>query len=120
MLIRALGIVLTCLCITAPLRAQTDAGMQSVPGMQTVIDRLDRLEKQNRELLTEIQELRKQLAPPQSARSQSAPPQPVAETAAPPPAERLDVQESRTEELAQTKVGTFQRMPVTLTGMLLL
>jgi hypothetical protein len=111
MLMRTLGIVLTCLCITAPLRAQTDAGMQ------TVIDRLDKLEKQNRELLTEIQELRKQLTPAQAAPTEAATSLP--ETSTPPPAERLDVQESRTEELAQTKVGTFQRMPVTLTGMVL-
>src|SRR5580704_16117698 len=85
--------------------------------MQNVIDRLDRLEKQNQELLTEIQELRRQLAPAQPAASQPAAPQP--EDSPPPPAERLDVQENRTAELAQTKVGTFQRMPVTLTGMVL-
>ncbi len=106
MLIRTLGIVLACLYMGAPAHAQTDTGMQSV------IDRLDRLEKQNQELLTEIQELRKQLTPVQTAAS-------PAETITPPTAERLDVQESRTEELAQTKVGTFQRMPVTLTGMVL-
>lgn len=103
MLIRALGIVLTCLYVAGPVRAQTDAGLQNV------IDRLDKLEKQNRELLTEIQELRRQLTPAQ----------PTTEPAPPPAAERLDVQESRTEELAQTKVGTSQRMPVTLTGMVL-
>ncbi len=85
--------------------------------MQSVIDRLDRLEKQNQELLTEIQELRRQLAPAQPGPSQAAAPQ--SEDNPPPPAERLDVQESRTQELAQTKVGTFQRMPVTLTGMVL-
>jgi len=113
MLIRTLGIVLVCLSASTALHAQTDAGMQNV------IDRLDRLEKQNQELLTEIQELRRQLAPAQAAA------QPVAAAAAqlqsppPTPAERLDVQESRTDELAQTKVGTSQRMPVTLTGMVL-
>jgi hypothetical protein len=52
--------------------------------------------------MTEIRELRQQLAQPSA-----------------PVAERLDVQEARTEELAQSKVETSQRMPVSLTGMLL-
>jgi hypothetical protein len=129
MLIRTLGIVLMCFCMIAPARAQ------SASDMQRVIDRLDRLErqnqeivKQNQELLTEIQELRRQLNPPQEAASSpgaAAASPPAAATAAPPEnsapttAERLDVQEHRTEELAQSKVGTFQRMPVWLTGMVL-
>jgi hypothetical protein len=102
--------------------------------MQRVLDRLDRLEKQNQELVLEIQALRSELgstqsAPTQAAASSSAPTQsastPAAETAStsegspPTPAERLDVQESRTDELAQSKVGTSQRMPVWLTGMVL-
>ncbi|MEP6714686.1 MAG: hypothetical protein ABJC09_03875 [Terriglobia bacterium] len=44
-------------------------------------------------------------------------------SAASPPAapltERMDVQEARTAELAQSKMDTSQRMPITLTGMLL-
>jgi hypothetical protein len=113
MLIRIRGIVLTCLCASASAWAQSGADMQRV------MDRLDRLEKQNQELLSEIQELRKELSP-----AQTGSPQVVAETAlapATPPtdAERLDVLDSRTAELAQTKVGASQRMPVSLTGMLL-
>jgi hypothetical protein len=41
------------------------------------------------------------------------------ENTPPTPSERLDVQESRTDELAQSKVGTFNRLPVWLTGMVL-
>lgn len=78
---------------------------QSAPDMQKILDRLDQLEKQNRELLTEIQELRTELKP-------AAPP-------APDVTERLDVQEARTAELAQTKVDASQKFPVSLTGMLL-
>jgi len=95
------------------LRAQSNTDS----ALQAVIERLDRLEKQNRELLTEVQELRRQLGGP--AQSASADASPPAGSSPPPPAERLDVQESRTEELAQTKVGTSQRMPVSLTGMVL-
>jgi hypothetical protein len=109
---------------------------QSATDLQRVIDRLDRLEaqndrleKQNQGLLTEIQELRRQMSPGQTALSPSAPTQSSPGQAAemvstpdggpPTPAERLDVQETRTEELSQTKVGTSQRMPVWLTGMVL-
>jgi len=80
---------------------------QSAPDMQKILDRLDRLEKQNRQLLTEIQELRSELKPPAAA------------PAAPDTAERLDVQEARTAELAQSKIEASQKFPVSLTGMLL-
>jgi hypothetical protein len=80
---------------------------QAAPDLQKVLDRLDQLEKQNQELLTEIHELRKEL-------TTSAPAPPLVT-----PSERLDVQEARTAELAQSKVETSQRMPVSLTGMLL-
>lgn len=118
MLIRTLGIIAVSLYVSAPGRAQTGNDIQHV------IDRLDRLEKQNQELLTEIQELRRQLNPARQAAAPTsataaATPSPPPENAAPTPSERLDVQESRTDELAQSKVGTFQRMPVWLTGMVL-
>src|SRR5580704_11217632 len=113
MLIRTLGTVLVCLCAALPVAGQPSADIQRV------MDRLDRLEKQNQELLTEIQELRQQLKPGQNA----APPAEAAvsstASAQPTLAERLDVQESRIEELAQTKVGTTQRFPVWLTGTVL-
>ena len=83
------------------------ASGQSSPDLQKILDRLDQLEKQNRELLTEIQELRREVKP-------SSAPVPTADVT-----ERLDVQEARTAELAQAKVESSQKFPVSLTGMLL-
>jgi len=96
------GSVLVRLCVVV---AACSPGLaaQTTPDIQKVLERLDRLEKQNQELMAEIQELRKDLAPATAA----------------PAAERLDVQEARTAELAQSKVETSQKMPVTLTGMVL-
>ncbi len=108
------------LCLTA----DTLMPAQAVPAagdLQRVMERLDRLEKQNQELQSEVQELRRQLAGQQagSSSAEAATPGEPNSPAAPTPAERLDVQESRTAELAQSKMGTSQRMPVELTGMLL-
>ena len=94
------------LLIPASFLVQNAPG-QSAPDMQKILDRLDQLEKQNRELLTEIQELRSELKPA---------PTPAPQTTT---TERLDVQEARTAELAQSKVETSQKFPVSLTGMLL-
>lgn len=114
MLMRISGIVLVCACVPMLVRAQ------AAPDMQRVMERLDRLEQQNAELLSEIRELRQEIAtghPPAAP----SPPQSGAETppSAPTTEERLDVLESRTQDLAQTRVQTSQRMPVSLTGMML-
>jgi hypothetical protein len=85
---------------------------QSPPDIQAVLERLDKLEAENSRLQDEIQELRTELT---AASKATAP----AQTPGPPPDERLDVQENRTAELDQSKVGTSQRFPVSLTGMLL-
>ncbi len=79
--------------------------------LKAILERLERLEQQNRTLTEEVQALRRQL----SAGAVTTPtaPAPV------PLEERLSVQETRVEELAQTKVETSQRLPVSLTGMLL-
>ncbi|HVW83626.1 MAG TPA: hypothetical protein VHB50_03060, partial [Bryobacteraceae bacterium] len=77
---------------------------QTNDNMQRILDRLDRLEKENQQLLQEIQDLRREIRNEQ-------PPATVTE--------RLQVQEARTAELAQTKVETSQKMPVSLTGMVL-
>ena len=78
---------------------------QTATELGAVLERLDRLEKQNRELQAEIESLRRELG---------AQAQPAA-----PATERLDVQEARTAELAQSKIESSQRQPVSLTGMLL-
>jgi hypothetical protein len=80
---------------------------QNGPDIQALIDRLDKLEDENHHLEDEIRDLRSQLNATKSS-PESAPPN-----------ERLDVEENRTAELDQSKVGASQRFPVTLTGMLL-
>src|SRR5262249_50872794 len=88
---------------------------QAQPDLRQVMDRLDRLENQNRELLDEIRSLRQQLA--------TSPP--AAAVAAPEPAapalteERAEVQDRRIADLDQSKVGTEHRLPVRLTGTVL-
>ncbi|MFL6415426.1 MAG: hypothetical protein ACJ74Y_07130 [Bryobacteraceae bacterium] len=105
----------------APSQAQTD--QQSA----AILDRLDRLEKQNRELQDEIHSLRELLAQklengkniqPVDAQAQGKldeKPNIQSDTAN----EHEQVNEHRIEELAQTKVEASQRFPIHLTGTLL-
>jgi uncharacterized protein (UPF0335 family) len=69
-----------------------------------ILQRLDRLEAENKRLSDEIAELRKELA----SSAQAAPLE-----------ERVAVQETRTTELDQKKVQASQKMPIEITGMLL-
>ncbi len=81
---------------------------QSSPDQNQILQRLERLEQQNRMLMDEVRELKQQIAatrPPQ---------QPV-----PSLEERIDVQEKRTEEQSQTKVESSQKFPLSITGMAL-
>lgn len=87
----------------APLEAQ------SAGDLQTILERVERLEAQNRALAAELEAVREELAAVRSAR----------EEAAPTVEERLAVQESRIAEQAQTKVEAASRFPVRLTGMAL-
>jgi len=107
-----------------PARSQTaDQGA-------AILQRLDRLEKQNRELQDEIRSLRDILTKTQGAATKTEDPKPQpagqgrAEDDAPDAqsdtmAERQQVSEHRIEELAQTKVEASQRFPIHLTGTLL-
>ncbi len=83
------------------------------PEMARILERLDRLEQQNRELLEQIKSLRNELAA-----SQKAPAESGAEQAATLD-ERVTVQERRVEEQAQSKVESSQRFPIRITGMAL-
>jgi hypothetical protein len=87
------------------------AWSQASPELRQILERLDRLEAQNQALTAEVHALREP-APEQA---------PVAEAAAPAPTveERLDVQETRTAEQAETKVETVHRMPFRISGMAL-
>jgi hypothetical protein len=80
-------------------------GAQSPSEWKSVIERLDRLEQENHRLREEVGELRKIVG--------------GANLQAQKTEERLDVQERRVEEQAQTKVETSQRFPIRLTGMAL-
>src|SRR5689334_12136976 len=82
---------------------------QTPPDLNTVIERLDRLEQQNRELTDEIRRLRSEL---ERARTPETP-------EAAPLAERVAVNEQRIDDQAQTKVEASQKYPLRLTGMFL-
>jgi hypothetical protein len=76
---------------------------QSQADLKQIVDRLDRLERENDALRQELRAVRDELSPGQSHDSE----------------ERLAVQERRTAEMAQTKVESSQRFPLRLTGMAL-
>ena len=76
-----------------------------------ILKRLERLEEQNRQIMDEIRALRQQLTPPTTPAA--------AETAAPPLEERVAVQERRTADLDESKVGAEHKLPVQLTGTIL-
>ena len=109
---------LSCLLLAACAAGSLSA--QQPPELKAVIDRLDRLEAQNRELMAEIRALRQQLPVNQPESAPAAAPQ-AAEAETPPQSlnERVDVNERRLADLDQTKISSEHRLPVTLTGMLL-
>ncbi len=111
------------LCTFALLAAPFLLAAQSSPEIAGIVARLDRLEQENRALSEQVRDLRASLA---AARAPQAAPAPaVAGDAAAPaavqatPEERLDIQERRIDEQAQTKVEASQRFPIRLTGMAL-
>lgn len=99
--------------LIAAARAQTPPPPPTA--MDQVLERLARLEAENRSLREEVKGLRDEVA--------ALKPAPAATAAAPTPAqqieERLAIQEKRTEEQAQIKVEAAQRFPIRLSGMLL-
>lgn len=93
--------------LLAPLQAQTNDEHAT---LDQVLKRLDALEIENRRLADELHALRQELA--------AAPlTSPAATT--PPLEERLEVNEKRVAEQAQTKVESSQKFPISLNGMLL-
>ena len=88
---------------------------QSPDQSTAILERLDRLEKQNRELLAEIKLLREQVQKSAEASSASEP----ANQTSGATDEHVEVNEHRIEELAQTKVEASQKFPIQLTGMAL-
>src|SRR5579862_1916852 len=99
------------------LSANVAARGQSPPQLQQVLDRLDRLEKDNQALLEEVHALRQEVSAlkPSAGQSASAP----ADSAAQSAEDRQQVQQNRIDELAQTKVEASQKFPIRITGMAL-
>src|SRR5580704_7256742 len=90
---------------------------QQKSDLQQVLERLDRIEQENKALADEVRALRAELA---ASRSQA--PAPAEVTAAPPTApleEKVAVNEARIAEQAQSKVEASQKLPITFTGMVL-
>ena len=88
---------------------------QNPDGYQQILERLDRLEKQNQELLQQVTALRQELAASRGT------PAPSAE--APPAITQLQEQsamhDQQIQDLAQTKVEASQHYPIRVTGMAL-
>src|SRR6266404_4669317 len=85
---------------------------QQKSDLQQILERLERLERENHNLAAEVRLLREELAASRGVTTAAAPSEAPLE-------ERLAVQEQRVEEQAQTKVEASQRLPLTLTGMVL-
>ncbi len=114
------------------------ASAQNTPPVQQILDRLDRLEKDNQALLEEVRALRQEVSGlrtppaaqsqtqaqttlPQNTPAQNTPAQntPAQNTPAQDSDERQAVDENRIDELAQTKVEASQKFPIRITGMAL-
>jgi hypothetical protein len=103
---RIISVAFLCL-IPSFLPAQTN------PELARILERLDRLEQENRALAEEVKALRAELATAAAPAVEA----PGASQATLP--ERVDIQQARVEEMAQTKVESSQKFPVRLSGMAL-
>lgn len=88
---------------------------QQSPEMREILDRLAKLEDQNRQLTEEVKALKAKLGADESPVGSAS----DGAASAAPLVERVDVNAQRVAELEQTKVGAENKFPVTLTGMLL-
>src|SRR5262245_59824661 len=87
---------------------------QAPADLARIMERLERLEKENRELSEQVRKLTERINGPQSTEAQA--------TETPPkltPDQRLDIVENRVEEQAQTKVESSQKSAIRLSGMAL-
>jgi hypothetical protein len=84
--------------------------------MNRILQRLDALETENRQLVEEVHSLRQEL---EKTRSASPTPSETAQSNQQALQDRLTTNERRIAEQSQTKVEASQKFPVQLTGMLL-
>jgi hypothetical protein len=100
-------------CCPILLTAQT-------PDLQNILERLDRLERENRELAREVQDLRGQLVAVRGNASGGAGSTSTSAAAAVADLnEKVEIQGARIEEQAQTKVEASQKFPIQIAGMAL-
>ena len=83
-------------------------GAQTTQDLTKILERLDRLQQEHRLLAEQVRDLRAQLGTP-----------PAAETAPGTFDEKVDIQQQRIQEQAQTKIESSQRFPIRLAGMAL-
>jgi len=92
---------------------------QSEPQLSNILQRLERLEQENRSLAEEVRTLRNELAAVKGPGPGTVPAPEAAAPAAATLQERVEIQEQRVDEQAQSKVEASQKFPLRLTGMLL-
>src|SRR5438128_9054826 len=97
-------------------QTQAPATATEAGPLNEILRRLTRLEEQNQQLLEEVHQLRSALAQsrgaPEAASAQESESVQSIE-------EKIDVQERRIEEQAQTKVESSEHLPLRITGMAL-
>jgi hypothetical protein len=84
--------------------------------LERIVQRLDVLEQQNRELMAEIRSLREQIS---AASAAGAAPVVASAPAAAPVTERVDVAEQRIHDLAQDRIESEHHSAIQLAGMVL-
>src|SRR5689334_19931108 len=92
-------------------------GAQSSADMAKILERLDRLERENQALAAEVNHLRARLdgtAEPSDSQPAGSPDTAEIRPAPATIEQRVAIQEERTSELAQTKVEASQKYPIRL------
>jgi hypothetical protein len=92
---------------------------QQKSDLQQVLERLDRIEQENKSLAEEVRALRAELAASRTVTPSPAVAASASPTQTPPIEERVEVNEQRIAEQAQSKVEASQKLPIVLTGMVL-
>src|SRR5579884_1296907 len=105
------AVVFAC-CLLA---ASSALPAQAASDMKQILERLDRLERQNAELIEQVRDLKQQLSATRS-------PAPATETSAGGEetlSDKVAVQQARIDEQAQSKVEAGHKLPIRITGMAL-